>query len=266
MLSGLQYLGRDYRADVGFVPRPGQFSMFNITKMNIFPRKEAWAKKVNVTGFNLQNTLTYNAPGYQLTDRSHQLTYFMEFPGNSSLEINAGQEYTYLYFPFDPTNSGGEVLPAGTDYTYHSASVSYISDFRKPFSYELNVGTGQYFNGNIFRINGELVYRWQPYGVFAMTYAYNDIHLPAPFNSASFWLIGPRAELYFSRSVFFSTFLQYNTQVNNVNINSRLQWRFRPVSDVFLVYTDNYFTDQFFQGPQVKNRALVLKVTYWLNL
>jgi hypothetical protein len=51
-----------------------------------------------------------------------------------------------------------------------------------------------------------------------------------------------------------------------VNINSRLQWRFRPVSDLFLVYTDNYFTDQFFQNPNVKNRALVLKVTYWLNL
>lgn len=266
VLSGLQYIGQDYRADVGFIPRPGQFSVFNITKMNIFPRKQSWAKKVNVTGFNLQNTLTYNAPGYQLTDRSHQLTYYMEFPGNSSLEINAGQEYTYLYFPFDPTNSGGEVLPAGTDYTYHTAGVSYTSDFRKPFSYEINVSAGQYFNGNIFRINGELVYRWQPYGVFAMTYAYNDIHLPTPFNSASFWLIGPRAELSFSRSLFFSTFLQYNTQVNNVNINSRLQWRFRPVSDVFLVYTDNYFTDQFFQGPQVKNRALVLKVTYWLNL
>ncbi|HOY20995.1 MAG TPA: hydrolase, partial [Haliscomenobacter sp.] len=109
-------------------------------------------------------------------------------------------------------------------------------------------------------------YRLQPYGVFALTYAYNDIHLPTPYNSASFWLIGPRTELSFSRSLFFSTFLQYNTQVNNVNINSRLQWRFRPVSDLFLVYTDNYFTDQFFQGPLVKNRALVLKMTYWLNL
>jgi hypothetical protein len=60
--------------------------------------------------------------------------------------------------------------------------------------------------------------------------------------------------------------LQYNTQANNVNINSRLQWRFRPVSDLFLVYSDNYFTDQFFQNPNVKNRALVLKATYWLKL
>lgn len=266
VLSGMQYVGSDYRADVGFVPRAGQFSVFNITKLNIFPKKAAWAKKVNTTGFNFQNTITYNVPGYNLADRSHQLSYFMEFPGNSSLELQVSQDYTYLYFAFDPTNSGGEVLPEGSGYTYHATKLSYISDFRKPFSYTLNVGTGQYFNGNIFRLNGEFVYRWQPYGVFAMTYAYNDIHLPAPYNSASFWLVGPRTELSFSRSLFFSTFLQYNTQANNVNINSRLQWRFRPVSDLFLVYSDNYFADQFFQSPNVKNRALVLKATYWLNL
>jgi hypothetical protein len=266
VLSGVQYIGQDYRADVGFVPRPGQFSAFNISSVNFFPRSEKWAKKVNVTNLNFQNNITYNAPDYRLTDRSHQLTYSMEFPGNSSLELQASQEYTYLFFAFDPTNSGGVRLPEGSEYTYHTASLSYISDFRKAFSYEINVGVGQYFNGNIFRVNGELLYRWQPWGVFAMTYAYNDIHLPTPYNSANFWLIGPRTELSFSRSLFFSTFLQYNTQVNNVNINSRLQWRFRPVSDLFLVYTDNYFTDQFFQNPNVKNRALVLKVTYWLNL
>lgn len=266
VFSGVQYMGRDYRADVGFVPRTGQYALFNIIKLNMYPKKESWAKKVNVSGFNLRNTANFNILGEQLTDRSHSLAYFIEFPGNSSLELSVNQDYTYLYFSFDPTNSGGEVLPSGTSYTYNSLGLSYTSDFRKPFSYELNLSSGQYFNGQIFQTRGQLAYRWQPYGVFAMTYAYNNINLPAPYNSARFWLLGPRAELSFSRSVFFSTFLQYNTQANNVNINSRLQWRFRPVSDVFLVYTDNYFSDQFFQGPRAKNRALVLKVTYWLNL
>ena len=35
------------------------------------------------------------------------------------------------------------------------------------------------------------------------------------------------------------------------------------MSDVFLVYTDNYFTDPFFKG---KSRAIVFKMNYWLNL
>lgn len=45
-------------------------------------------------------------------------------------------------------------------------------------------------------------------------------------------------------------------------INTRLQWRFRPVSDFFLVYSDNYFADNFVG----KNRAIIAKLTYWLNL
>ena len=48
----------------------------------------------------------------------------------------------------------------------------------------------------------------------------------------------------------------------NFGINSRLQWRFSPLSDFYLVYNDNYFvTDTF--APQV--RSLTFKLTYWFN-
>jgi hypothetical protein len=42
------------------------------------------------------------------------------------------------------------------------------------------------------------------------------------------------------------------------------------VSDVFLVFTDNYFAQDIrnynIQPWTPKNRALVLKMTYWLNV
>jgi len=44
--------------------------------------------------------------------------------------------------------------------------------------------------------------------------------------------------------------------------NSRLQWRFAPLSDLYLVYNDNYFTGDF--GPRF--RSINLKLTYWLNI
>jgi len=56
---------------------------------------------------------------------------------------------------------------------------------------------------------------------------------------------------------------QYNTQQDNFNINSRLQWRFAPMSDFFLVLTDNYATAPFLQVN--RNRAVVLKLNYWLT-
>jgi hypothetical protein len=113
------------------------------------------------------------------------------------------------------------------------------------------------------------------FGVISLDANYTRISLPAPYCDADLWLIGPKAELSFSRSVFFNAFLQYNNQANNFNINARLQWRFKPVSDFFLVYTDNYFASDdpltTVNGRPVsafmpKNRAIVAKLTYWFNL
>ena len=107
-----------------------------------------------------------------------------------------------------------------------------------------------------------MTYRYQPYGSISVNVNYNSIELPQPYNDAEFWLIGPRIDITFTDAVFWTTFIQYNNQINNVNVNSRFQWRFAPVSDFFLVYTDNYYSDTFF----AKNRAIVAKLSYWFNL
>jgi hypothetical protein len=65
-----------------------------------------------------------------------------------------------------------------------------------------------------------------------------------------------------TNKLYFTAFAQYNEQLRNVNLNTRIQWRYRPASDLFIVYTDNYFPETF----AVRNRALVVKLTYWWNL
>jgi hypothetical protein len=65
-----------------------------------------------------------------------------------------------------------------------------------------------------------------------------------------------------TNKLFFTAFVQYNEQQKNVNLNTRFQWRYKPASDLFIVYTDNYFPKNF----GVKNRALVIKFTYWWNI
>lgn len=108
----------------------------------------------------------------------------------------------------------------------------------------------------------EFGYRFQPYLNLVVTTTYNDIRMPEPWGKNTFWLISPRAELTLTNKIFLTTFLQFNEQTKNVNINTRFQWRFAPASDLFLVYTDNYFPENW----QVKSRAVVLKFTYWWNL
>nr|MCU0227892.1 hypothetical protein [Bryobacterales bacterium] len=115
-------------------------------------------------------------------------------------------------------------------------------------------------------------YRFQPYGAISLNYQYNDIRLPEGYGQTQLWLAGTRLDVSFSRSLFLTTFIQYNEQQNNMNLNTRMQWRYRPASDIFVVWTDNYLP-QFLQPGQdlpglfaVKNRALVFKWNYWWNL
>ncbi len=46
-----------------------------------------------------------------------------------------------------------------------------------------------------------------------------------------------------------------------MNFNCRLQWRFKPVPDLYIVYTNNYNSIDMTK----KNKALVIKLIYWIS-
>jgi hypothetical protein len=128
---------------------------------------------------------------------------------------------------------------------------------------EASARYGGFFNGTLLQMRAGITWRVQPWGNFSLNVENASIRFPSPYGSTDLLLLAPRIEINFSNNLFWTTFLQLNTQNNNFNINSRLQWRFKPMSDVFLVYTDNYFTDPLFKN---RNRAIVFKMNYWLNL
>jgi hypothetical protein len=57
---------------------------------------------------------------------------------------------------------------------------------------------------------------------------------------------------------------QYNTRFESANLNARLQWRFKPASDFFIVY--NHVVSGYPSDARTNIQALVVKFTYWLNL
>ena len=176
--------------------------------------------------------------------------------------VSVSRDYILLTRDYDPTRTDGPELLEGTGYHNNNIRYFFRSDIRKALSFDVRGLFGEYYNGSRFEIGGDIYYRFRPYGVLSIKYNYNRIRLPQPYNSADLYLIGPMLDLTFSKNVYFVTLVQYNSQINNVNVNARFQWRYKPSSDIYLVYTDNYFADVF----KSKNRALVFKITYWLNI
>ncbi len=262
---GYQLVDSNYTAEAGFVPRVGVQNFFPGARRTFYPK----SKKINTWEVGFEGTLSYSLD-FQETDRDIGAYISTELKDQTEINFVVWNTYTYLFEPFDPTNSDNTPLPDSTGYTYSGLRFSFESSTSYDFQGEFDLTAGGFFNGDFVSVEGELRYRWQPVGILALGYSYNGIRLPEPYASADFWLIGPRAELSFTRNLFVSAFFQYNTQINNFNINARLQWRFAPVSDVFLVYTDNSYAEAIPSTPvkffSPKNKAIVLKVVYWLNV
>jgi hypothetical protein len=266
--STVEMVGKGYKAEVGFVPRTNYYRFQPNAAFVFYPK----SKTFNSWSVGFMGDIRYQNDDNKLTDWSlSPLDFNMFFQSNARLSISPLRwEYTFLPKDFDPTNTKGKPLLAGTAYTYSNTRFNFLSNTRKPFYVNVTGAFGQYFNGKIQQVQTVLSYRYQPYGIFSIDASYSNIALPESYNSAKLWLVGPKIDLSFTKNVFLTTLLQYNNQSNNVNLNARFQWRFAPVSDLFLVYTDNYFavddTLVGFRSFQSKNRGLVLKCTYWLNI
>lgn len=250
-------IGAGYNPEVGFVPRV-DYKRFNPDLGYRFFPKSTF---INSHGPQVEYELRWNET-LGSTDRDIKLQYEVRFQSLAQLTIGYTNSYIYLFDDFDPTRTGGEPLLAGTDYTTDRYGFEFRSNPRQPFNVRLEGQAGEYFTGNIASLRSEIAWRIGYTANIGMNFSYNRIRLPEPQNDADLLLVGPRIDLTFSKSLFWTTFIQYNNQIENININTRLQWRFAPVSDFFLVYTDNYFPDSF--SP--KQRSLVLKLNYWLNI
>lgn len=252
-----QVIGENYNPEVGFARRTNyQRANVEIQK-NYYPESKTWQSiKPGVSVDVFRNELNGT------TDSEISLGVEGQLLNTGRFEANFKRTFIYLFSAFDPTRSDNPELPEGSEYSYSNFETSYNSDTRKNFFYEINASGGEYFNGSLYNLGGTINYRVLPLGIISMDFNYNRIRLPDPYGDADLLLVGPRVDLTFTKKLFWTTFVQYNNQIDNLNINSRLQWRFRPVSDLFIAYTDNYLPSDFSN----KNRALVIKLTYWLNL
>jgi hypothetical protein len=250
------WVGADYIAEVGYIRRKGYFELNPVFQYKFFPSESRIANH----GPLLKLDMLFD-PSMNLTDRETQILYQIEWMNKSILVIDAKETFIRLLAPFDPTNTGSIPLPANGRFNWKEIGLSFTSDLRKQFNWLVTSRYGGYFGGTRMTMNGELYYRVQPYGSLGIVTTYNNISLPSPYKSAQFVLIGPRLDLTFTDKIFLTSFVQYNNQINNLNLNLRFQWRFAPVSDLYIVYTENSFPTDY----RIKNRGLVLKLSYWFN-
>lgn len=251
-LLDIVHSGDQYYADLGFeqrsqnydvrrdtVIRIGYTFLFSYSQYRIFPKKDQTS--LNFTEISAELFQVINPDG-SLNESSNNIAVEFNFKNTSSLKFYVNPNYADVPVSFkfdDQPLEQCPALPAGA-YRFFNGGVNWGSDYRKRFFISLNGQTGAFYNGEIYAGGFELSWRYRTLMNLKMAFAYNRLSFPDPYCDVSFVNITPRIEVFFAKNIWWTTFVQYNNQADNFNINSRLQWRFRPMSDLFVVYTDNY--------------------------
>ncbi len=261
-----EYVSGKFRAPTGFVPRIENYDpVLRKTFFMSYGRLEPMISRIfypkssviNNFSVNLYNS-TYTDSNYRVTEAITTFSGKMLLQNSAGFRVAANREYIWLFQPFSPIVSNGKYLAIG-EYHFQSVSASAFSNNRRPLNGSLECQYGSYFGGEKLSLTGAMQYRFQPRFLFTLNYRRIDIDIPE-LGKSTLNLIGARTEYSLSTIMYFTAFLQYNTQAENVNVNVRYQWRYRPMSDFFVVYSENY-EPQFLS----KNRSLAFKWVYWFN-
>jgi hypothetical protein len=259
---GTFFVNKNFNAEVGYVPGsnvyPGQMGYYSEATYKFYPKNNKLLYSGPQAGINA----TY-LPNGTLVDREYSIGYAFEFKNSSNLSLDYGHVYQQLTFNFNPVNDAeSRKFLNGEDYQWNTISTTFQSNTTKKMNFLVNSTYGGFYNGTNLNISGQLDMRFQPYVNIAMRFDYNNLKLAEDYGSAELILLGPKLDVTFTDKLFFTGYYQYNNLTDNMNLNARFQWRYKPASDFYIVYTENYFPSNFAS----KNRALVFKLTYWINL
>ena len=92
---------------------------------------------------------------------------------------------------------------------------------------------------------------------------YNDIDLPG--GQLDFDIVRQRLEYSFTPDLSLKGILQYNEVSDLFGANLRLRWEYRPGSDLFVVYNENW-TAPSLSDLDARDRQVIVKASYLFQL
>ncbi|WP_430408458.1 DUF5916 domain-containing protein [Kordia sp.] len=237
----------NYLTDVGFTPRLYNFDAINnvvvregYTQTTVGVEYQKFyenSKTLNsVRYLNYNNNTYFDDQGNQ-NQSSHFLNAAVFFKDLSAVYYVINYDDVDLKYGFDPLGNGDSLQP--NRYRFGILKVGYNSANNQKFRYRVNVQKGTYYSGKRTTAGVYLNYQLLPFANLELTHDVNHIDLNELGNE-TFHLSRFTSEIFFSNRLNWTTYVQYNTQRDNFNINSRLQWEYKPLSYIYFVVSDNF--------------------------
>ena len=243
-------IGRNFRPEVGFVPRTDVRSY--LWSGGLRPRPgggglvREWHPHVNIKLFTDRDNAA-------LTRDEH---YSLEllFHDGGRIEVSHNPQFERLIKPFELRPS--VVIPIGS-YDFNEFRLAYNSDRSKLFSATANLIQGGFYDGHRTSLSVGATMLLKPRLSTTLSYERNDVDVTAGKVRADLYIL--RGLYSFSPAMFVDALVQYNAETRRVLTTGRFNFTYRPLSDFSIVFNENRSTASSLAIEPV--RALMLKFT-----
>ena len=239
----------NFNPALGFVPRPGV--RISSGRIETAPRPNFW----NIR--QMQFTVDFS-DYYSLRQRASETGQFQVSP--LSIEFNGGEELSYewersterLFEPWEIQD--GIIVPVGRQ-VFSSHRVRGSSSRTKPFSIDADFATGSFYSGTRKEFELELTWRKNRHLSTALEMEQNWIRLKeGSFNAT---VLMYRLDYSFTPFIGLTNFVQYDTDSQNIGLQSRLRWILTPGNEFFIVFNQGWEQDRLdrFESAQTRFRV-----------
>ena len=239
----------NFNPALGFVPRPGV--RISSGRIEAAPRPDIW--NIRQMRFSLNYSDYYN-----LRQGAAETTELQVSP--LSVEFNGGEELSYewsrsterLFEPWEIRD--GITVPAGKQ-RFSSHSVRGSTSQTKPFSIGADFATGSFYSGTRRELGLEFTWRKNRHLSTALEVEQNWVRLKeGSFNAT---VLMYRLDYSFTPLIGLTSFVQYDTDSQNIGLQSRLRWILTPGNEFFIVFNQGWEQDRLdrFQSAQTRFRV-----------
>ena len=242
-------IGEDFNPEIGFVPRDA------IRRYSTSFRYRPMVGSRWIRRYSIGPQFTYLTDlDNELQTRDFRFSAFVNLESGDWLGLRFHQRFENLDESFEIHDS--IEIPA-IEHSFSGYSLNWFSDEGRWLSTDGAVEMGDFWDGERFRFNAEGTVKAGNRLSLSTDYEFNSVRLPAgDFKTNA---LSNRFLYTFSTDLFLRGLVQWNSKREIVGINALCNWRYRPGSDLFLVYSQVWDTD----GGGQLNRQLQFKLTYF---
>lgn len=241
----------NYRNDLGFILRTG----VSANRLDWRPRFRPWPESALREIQPVVNIRYITDPTGRLVTREQNTGFDLIFRNGAFFRFRRRNFFERLDDPFDIQ---GIPIMAG-DYNFYEQGIEANTDRSRALSASMKWYVGDFWDGS--KTSWDLTGAFRPNSHFSGEISLSQDRVRLPEGSFNATLSGLRLQYSFSTVAFVDLFLQYNSERNRVTSNARFNWIHRPLSDLFVVYTEDRPT---INTGQVE-RVISLKYTHLID-